>query len=744
MKKKLVVILVIFAFLSVTAFSTFPFVNAEISNTRPFDIEPLYDVEHDYLTIDREFAPPNSPWEYPLIDDYTGTLYWLNFTNPFNGTFGNIWIGLDPEYDEYIDLGPEGYSPEDIWLFGYPWTPEGIPGYLPEGYRDAITGWDLLEVLDEFDNNIHNTTVEYFGMYNDDPAERPGPYGDGSVQIMIFNIKDEFFYSPDTAPGFTMGYFWSTIAESFNTNAFHMDSYQWWRRQGETPPMVDPYTGWDATHLSVLAWQYEGTFAHEFQHLIHHDRDPNELSWVNEGCSTLAEWLCGYGFSPGHISEYLLWHWDTPLVIWEQFLADYGASFLWAFYMYEHYGGAELLWDLVQDQAVGIKGWENALAANGISRSFDQIFQDWCIANYLDDTTLEDGRYGYYELDLPSENSGGMSIQLSMASWASWYAGSGYFDWYVNKYPHDGEYIMVGRGLPYTASYVELTKKGASMVDFTFDGDDYASAMPPHSGTYEWHSDGTAWSWYRVNRTFSIPSTGATLKFWTLYEIELDWDYGYVEVYDKDFNTWYTLSGLETNTSLTFNYGTYNDNCPDEVEPTTYYDAGKWNAFSGSSGGWYQEEMDLSFFAGRDIELYFTYWTDPAVLEAGWYIDDIEIPEIGFFDDVESGLNGWEVNAGWYITDGIIWNDFEASFINIINLFGKKTGTAGSYVSVTSMDLDDDQEGNEMLFLVSVDHIIESMGVFVVANQPGYEHVFGTSYSFEAHVIGRKWRWDMF
>ena len=37
------------------------------------------------------------------------------------------------------------------------------------------------------------------------------------------------------------------------------------------------------------------------------------------------------------------------------------------------------------------------------------------------------------------------------------------------------------------------------------------------------------------------------------------------------------------------------------------------------------------------------------------YVDDIAIPEIGFFDDVEAGEDGW-TSTGWYVTDGILAN----------------------------------------------------------------------------------------
>ncbi|MFX1567481.1 MAG: hypothetical protein ACFFCV_03840 [Promethearchaeota archaeon] len=741
MRKKLITILVVFAFLSITTFSVINFATGSVEPTTPFDIEPIYDSKYtNILTLEDEIEPPNSPWHYPTINDYTGGLEWLYFENIFNGTNGNIWVALDPLYDWYVDNGDPGYSPDDVWFFSYPWTDTGLPDegypggyYLPEGYVDYITGADLLEVLNEFDSNIHDTDVEYFGMYNNDPAERPGPYGDGTVQIMVFNVKDEFFYFGDSPTGFIEGYFWSRIADA-GVNAFHMDTYQWWRRQGETPPMVDPYNGFDYNYLSIKAWEYEGTFAHEFQHLIHYDRDFDELSWVDEGCATLAEWLCGYGFSPGHISEYLLWFWDTPLTLWEGYLADYGASFLWTFYMYEHYGGAELLTYLVEDQANGIEGWVNALNAMGIKRSFDQIFQDWCIANYLDDPSLDCGRYGYFELDIPSENSEGLSIPYVMELWDSWYPDTGYFEWFVDKYPYEGEYILVGRGLPYTASYVEFTNT-PRFFDIGFDGDDFAGAVYPYSGTYEWYSDGSTWSWFRFGQTFTIPEGGATLTFQTYYEIETDWDYGYVEIHDVLSDTWYTLPGLLTTDILLYDQD--NINCPDDVEPYAYNASNNWNAFTGFSPGWYQEIMDLTAFEGRTIELYFTYWTDGAYNEIGWYIDDIEITEIGFFDDVESGSDGWVVNAGWEVSDGFIWNDFKVSFITSTTYY-KKDGTPfWTWDYITPMWLSDETQEGTNYFMTLKGKRWETTIVMVAANQPGYEHAFGAWYYFNAHP--RNW-----
>jgi hypothetical protein len=666
-------------------------------------------------------------WTVAVIDDFYGGFYYQDFECVFQGTYGNIWIGLSPDVwsggyqDEYVDNGPAGYSAEDVWYFAYPWSDVGLADgpsgyYLYPGYRDWITGENLLYVLDEFDNNIHDKVVSHFGMY----ADRPGPLDDYKIQILIFNIRDGLFYDPVNAPWFIAGYFWSYASYINNANIFHMDTYQWWRRLGDDPQCPPPYE-----HLSPKPNQYEGTFAHEFQHLVHRDVDPDEMSWINEGCSMLAEWICGYGFSPGHISEYLWYWWDTSLVIWQGYLSNYGVVMLWTYYMYEHYGGAPLIWDLVHEQANGIAGWENVLSAHGVCRSFDQIFQDWAIANYLDNTDIAGGRYGYYGLDIPSADTEGVSLPYTIWYWEAAYPG--FFDTQVDSYPNHGYNYPWGASLPYQVNYVEFYGNG--LVQFDFDGADVCG-VPAYSGTYEWYSDGTAYSWFRLSQPFTIPAGGATLTFQTYYEIEGDWDYGYVEVHDLDTDEWYTLPGLGTVTTLPNPQD--NPNCPDDVEPTAYEAAGRWNAFTGYSGGWYQEVMDLSMFAGHDIELYFTYWTDPYTLELGWYIDDIEILEIGFFDDVESGEGDWVVNDGWYVTDGVILNDFEVSFVEINTFFDWYGNPYHTYYYISQLGLDDDtEEGRKYLRLKDTWRTF-TFTLMVAANQPGYEHTFLTYYDFTA------------
>jgi len=695
---------------------------------RGSDIEGV-DGTSRYVGIAAIDAQPDTgnTWTVPLIDDYYGGWYYQDFECVLKGTYGNIWIGLndtvwpgnEPYGADYFVDKP-GFD-DDEWHFFYPWSYEASividPAY-PDGYHDIIYGKNLTYVLGQFDNNIWKKDTKFFGMY----ADRPGPLVDHKIQILIFNIRDDLFWDPLSSTSFIEGYFWSYASELNNANIFHMDTWQWYRRLGPDP-VPSPSGG------APRPYEYVGTFAHEFQHLIHYDIDSDEMSWVNEGCSQLAIYICGYGIPASDLMYYFWYFWDTSLVTWYNNLENYGVVFLWTFYVYEHCGGQPFIWDLVHEQANGIKGYNNVLKAHHC-KDFDTIFQDWAIATYLDDTSFAGGKYGYYGLDIPSDDTMWESIQYELW-WYQDYYGTDWFNWQVFDYPNYGYNYPYANSLPYQINYVEFYD-GSPALKVKFDGADYTGVVP-HSPTHEWSSDGTGNSWFRMGRTFTIPATGATLKFWTNYDIEKDYDFGYVEVHDLATDKWYTLPGIHTVTTLNKD-GYNNPSCPDEFEPATYaaYVPSRWNGFTGSRD-WYQETMDLTPFAGHDIELYFTYWTDPYTEGLGWYVDDIEIAPNVFFDNVESGTNGWTVNAGWSITTGVIPNKFQVNFIQTVTLNLGKKRTTLHYVS--HMYLNKAQDGS--MLLPALDTKIAKFGpsVMVVANQPGYEHTFGTNFEFSADIV---------
>jgi hypothetical protein len=222
---------------------------------------------------------------------------------------------------------------------------------------------------------------------------------------------------------------------------------------------------------------------------------------------------------------------------------------------------------------------------------------------------------------------------------------------------------------PYTANYWEygFTPAGYE-VNFLYGGD-AISGVPAYSGSYQWYGGMGNWVWRKLGQSFLIPVGGATLTFYTSYDIELDWDYAYVEVHDLTDDTWTTLPGVRTTDTLPHEQD--NPNVPAGREPKDYFHAGTWNALTGNSGGYYQEIMSLAPFAGHNIELNFVYWTDGASNGMGIFIDDIEIPELSpsFFDDVEAGVNGWTTDIdGWIRTTGLVSNNWQGSVIDVTGI----------------------------------------------------------------------------
>jgi hypothetical protein len=143
--------------------------------------------------------------------------------------------------------------------------------------------------------------------------------------------------------------------------------------------------------------------AHEFQHMIHWKYDDNESTWVNEGISELAMWFYGH---PDYISSFNS-NPDNNLTVWDANWADYIQTYLWSLYFFERYGGHDAVYDLVHEPANSMAGYDIILDNYGYSENTDDVFIDWSVANFLDDTSLVDGRYGYIGDDLPPFNVAG-------------------------------------------------------------------------------------------------------------------------------------------------------------------------------------------------------------------------------------------------------------------------------------------------------------------------------------------------
>ncbi len=140
-------------------------------------------------------------------------------------------------------------------------------------------------------------------------------------------------------------------------------------------------------------------------------------------------------------------------------------------------------------------------------------------------------------------------------------------------------------------------------------------------------------------------ATAAQLTFWNKFDIEPNWDFGFVQVSTDQGATWTSLA---------------NDHTTDEHDPGAIdYVVANLPGLTGTIDDWRQESYDLSAYAGKEIWLGFRYATDWATLGNGWWVDDIQVTKDGaavFSDDVESGQGSWVVASGvdhWSISDGV-------------------------------------------------------------------------------------------
>ena len=152
----------------------------------------------------------------------------------------------------------------------------------------------------------------------------------------------------------------------------------------------DPVDPTDYGTLSVLS--------HELQHLIHFGHDANEETWVDEGCAEFAMVLFGH---PDPITSFPS-NSDNNLTAWDQNFSDYVKTMLFFTYLSEQTSGPSFITDLVVNLENGIAGIESTLEAISYPLDFQQIFTNWTLANYIDDTSVESGIYGYEVLDLPT------------------------------------------------------------------------------------------------------------------------------------------------------------------------------------------------------------------------------------------------------------------------------------------------------------------------------------------------------
>jgi immune inhibitor A len=170
----------------------------------------------------------------------------------------------------------------------------------------------------------------------------------------------------------------------------------------------------------------------------------------------------------------------------------------------------------------------------------------------------------------------------------------------------------------------------------------------PYGGSYEWFGGKADELDTTLVRTVDLTGkTSASLSFWTWYDIEETWDFGFVQVSTDGGATWVSLP-IE---------GTRSDIVADGMPSI----AANMPGFTGNSGGWIYKTADLSAYAGAPIMLQFRYMTDWGTSMAGFYIDDIAVTGDGttiFSDDVETLDPDWTAEGWTRVTGTALYNQY--------------------------------------------------------------------------------------
>jgi immune inhibitor A len=523
--------------------------------------------------------------------------------------------------------------------------------WVEDGYD--VDQDDLIRSAERFEKETYPTNRHFFGS-----EWTPGVDNDPHISIFNGNV-----------PG-VGGYYSSADEYSHLVNLYSNEREMFYINLDNARPGND---------------YYDGILAHEFQHMIHWHTDRNEDTWVNEGLSELAAYLNGYDV--GAADRIFSRTPDTQLTAWaddpDVAGPNYGGSYLFMVYLLERFGD-EMLRQVVASKADGISGFDEVLADQGLGVTFEDVFADWLIANYLDDPNLGDGRYGYRDLAIERPAVDATYNQYPVQSAAT-----------VHQYGTD---------------YIELQASGGDVV-VHFTGSTVARLVDneAHSGSYQWWSNRGDESDTTLTRAFDLTGLEqATLQAWLWYDIEEDYDYAYVEVSTDGGQTWHVLPGKYT---------------------TDYNPTGNsfGHAYTGKSGVqvgaseapdakplWILEEIDLTPYAGQQILLRFEYITDDAYNSPGFCVDDISIPELGYHYDAEDD-DGWEA-LGFIRTDNTLPQRYLVQLIEL-----------GAETRVRWIELDEAQRGQ--LVIEGFGDEVERAVLVVSALAPKTTELAGYQYS---------------
>lgn len=506
-------------------------------------------------------------------------------------------------YDEQNGYYLKTYTLRSIGDSVEIWIADNLD-YIDDREAPVITQAQADHMKDVFDETVYPKDTDFFGMHDSHTginATLPGQVGlpadyyvsqDGveRVILLVDNFRDVNYY--DKTYPLIIGGFYS--------------------------PMYEEYTDRNIINISAKDWEHRldsnwlPTTAHEFQHLIHDDNDSSETTWLNEGMSEFAEFLCFEMHPMSHVNAFLDYP-ENSLIEWDEHvdaptgpetLADYGQAYLFVLYMNDHFGH-DFIQSLAKNEKHGIESTNEVLNQFNTGIDFEELFRRFTIAAAIDTDLFGGDFYNFDSIDV--------NVDFESAL----------------EYDKDG--------VPAWGADYKVLDNSKRIRNIKFDGVEFmpnpwkAMEDPKENrGTVLWGNNGDNIDNQLIFRADLSSAVNPLLKFDTFVDAEPLWDACMVQVSTDEGQTWTSLANDNTIDKDTF---PINSQAPQIYENLP--------GFSRQDTAWGSEEFDLTQYAGQEILVGFRYMTDSASNESGWFIDNVQIEEIGYNHDCNS-LEGFK------------------------------------------------------------------------------------------------------
>lgn len=574
-------------------------------NGKPVDVPSSYQPSSRRAAAAAVTPPVGTVRPWLALDDAQGQLYLKEYTLRGVGDKIEVWVANDTSF-------PAGDCRTQI--------PNST----------TVTDEQVAYFVNEFDSNMYPKETAAFSTPPDRDGSNADPVlegfdfsgeGDNTVAL-IDNVRDDNYYTFPEAPTYIAGFFSGQFNELVDRNVMTIDAFDWAHRTGANP--ADEPTADLCTSRPARPQLYEGTFAHEWQHLLMYYTDPFEGNWINEGLSDWAQTLTGYVdprltvFERGGDSHIYCYQGfgivQTPyntnprdcggaensLNLWGEgsnpsaVLADYGNAYSIMQFLSDRYG-TDIMTLLHQDgERQGLASLDAALEAEGQSDMY-RVLHDYQSMTLLD-KIVGDSRRGVV-LGVPKSRVTTPSLRSTV------------------NLANPASYATPGAA-PNGADFVPLQKadgtalKGKDLKSLSFNG---SATLPPIP--LEWTvtddadsaSNPVLWSGNgnNINATavtsVTVPQADPTLRFDAKYGAELGYDYGYVVVSTDGGASYTPISGDKT--------------VPGPQGPS----------LNGTTDGFEPHSFDLSAYAGQTVLVGFQYISDGGVNEGGLKIDNITV-----------------------------------------------------------------------------------------------------------------------